>query len=313
MSVVVLGSLNMDLTTYVPRLPRPGETLLGRSFKVVPGGKGANQAVAAARLGSQVRLFGRLGRDDFGDQHLSAMRLEGVDTTGVKRDEQHPTGLAVISVEDSGENWITVISGANMAVDEEDVARCAQAMSDAKVLLLQLEIPLGANIAAADEARRRGLTVILDPAPAGILPDTLFPMIDVITPNEVEAAALVGHPVVSEKDAFAASAILRQKGVPTAIIKMGERGAVYETATDRGRVAAFQVNAVDSVAAGDAFNGALATALAEGQEIRQAVRWGAAAGALAVTRSGALPSLPHRDEMIELLQSDRPSEASADG
>jgi ribokinase len=303
MSVVVLGSLNMDLTTYVPRLPRPGETLLGRSFKIVPGGKGANQAVAAARLGSEVRLFGRVGRDEFGETHVLAMQQEGVDILGVTRDDLHATGLAVISVEDSGENCITVISGANMAVGDDDVARCTQAMSEANVLLLQLEIPVEANLAAAGEAHRRGLTVILDPAPAGSLPDALFPLIDVITPNEVEAASLVCRPVETEADAFAALSMLRKKGVPTAIIKMGDRGVVYQTASDRGHVSAFQVDAVDSVAAGDAFNGALATALDEGHGFRQAVRWGAAAGALAVTRNGALPSLPRRAEVLELMQS----------
>jgi ribokinase len=303
MSVVVLGSLNMDLTTYVPRLPRPGETLLGRSFEVVPGGKGANQAVAAARLGADVRLFGRVGRDDFGEQHILAMQHEGVDIRGVARDDLHATGLAVISVDDSGENWITVISGANMAVGDDDVARCAQAMSEAKVLLLQLEIPIQANLAAAGEARRQGLTVILDPAPAGALPETLFPLIDIITPNEVEAASLVGHAVESEADAYTALSTLRQKGVGAAIVKMGERGVVYQTATEHGHVPGFQVNAVDSVAAGDAFNGALATALDEGHGLRQAIRWGTAAGALAVTRKGALPSLPRRAEVVALMQS----------
>ena len=308
MSVVVLGSLNMDLTTYVPRLPRPGETLLGRSFMMVPGGKGANQAVAAARLGSNVRLYGRVGRDNFGEEHLLAMRQEGVDTFGVARDDQLATGLAVISVDDSGENCITVISGANMAVGDEDVARCSTGMVEAKILLLQLEIPLMANLAAAREAHRRGITVILDPAPSGELPDDLFPLVDVITPNELEAGALVGHPVETEADAFAALSALRQKGVAAAIIKMGSRGVVFQTDTDRGHAPAFQVNALDSVAAGDAFNGALATALAEGQSFREAIRWGAAAGALAATRAGAFPSLPRRAEVTQLLQSSRRAE-----
>jgi len=307
-SVVVLGSLNMDLTTYVPRLPRPGETLLGRTFMMAPGGKGANQAVAAARLGSKVRLFGRVGRDNFGEQHLLAMQQEGVDTLGVVRDNERSTGLAVISVDDSGENCITVISGANMAVGDEDVARCTKVMEEAKVLLLQLEIPLQANLAAAREAHRRGITVILDPAPSGQLPDDLFPLVDVITPNEVEAGPLVGHPVETEADAFAALSALREKGVSAAIIKMGSRGVVFQTGTDRGHAPAFQVNAVDSVAAGDAFNGALATALAEGQSFREAIRWGAAAGALAVTRAGALPSLPRRVDVMQLLQSSRGAE-----
>jgi ribokinase len=166
LSIVVFGSVNMDLTTYLPRLPRPGETLFGRSFLTVPGGKGANQAVAAARLGAPVRLVGRIGQDAFGLEHMAAMEREGINVDGVFRDERSSTGLAVISVDDAGENTITVISGANMAVDGSDVDRCAAALQGARILLLQLEIPVEANLAAARAARRRGVTVVLDPAPA---------------------------------------------------------------------------------------------------------------------------------------------------
>jgi ribokinase len=230
------------------------------------------------------------------------MQNERIDVTGILRDPRHATGLAVISVDDVGENCITVISGANMAVGAEDVSRCAAGLHEGDVLLLQLEIPLEAVFAMAREARRRGITVILDPAPAAELPDELFPMIDVITPNEVEAAPLVGHPVQTEADAFTALSALRQRGVGTAIIKLGNRGAFYQSATEHGHVPAFPVDAVDSVAAGDAFNGALATALDKRLSMREAVRWGAAAGALAVTKAGALPSLPHRTDTLRLLQ-----------
>jgi len=301
-SIAVFGSVNMDLTTYVPRLPQPGETLLGHSFLTVPGGKGANQAVAAARLGADVRLIGRVGQDGFGQQHLSSMQQEGVNIEGVYRDGQHSTGLAVISVDDAGENCIIVISGANMAIDETDIGRCEVALEGAKLLLLQLEIPLEANLAAARAARRHGVLVMLDPSPARELPGELFPLLDVITPNEIEAETLLHRPIANEADAMLALSQLRKKGVASVIIKMGAHGAVYETEAGRGHVPAFPVRAVDTVAAGDAFNGGLAIALLEGCAFPEAVRWGAAAGALAVTRAGAMPSLPARAAVMHLLQ-----------
>jgi ribokinase len=300
-AIAVFGSVNMDLTTFVPRLPRPGETLFGRSFLTVPGGKGANQAVAAARLGARVSLFGRVGQDSFGDQHLSALEREGVDIEGVYRDGRHSTGLAVISVDDAGENCIIVIAGANMAVDEADVARLSASLEGTRVLLLQQEVPLEANVAAAAAARRRGIAVVLDPAPAREMPQELYPLIDVITPNEREVEPLLGHTISSVAEAAEALSQIRKRGVASAVIKMGGRGAVYETETDRGHIPAFPVVPVDTVAAGDAFNAGLAVALVEGRDFPEAVRWGAAAGALAVTQAGAMPSLPRRADMLRLL------------
>ncbi len=305
MSIVVFGSINMDLTTYLPRLPRPGETLLGRSFQTVPGGKGANQAVAAARLGASVRLIGRIGEDAFGRQHMAAMQQEGINIDGVVRDPGATTGLAVISVDDAGENCIVVISGANMAIEASDVERCALALEGARMLLLQLEIPIESTLAAARAAHQMGVTVVLDPAPACDIPEDLFRMVDVITPNEVEAEALLGSPIAGETDARRALGQLRRKGVASAVVKMGGRGAFFETGEGQGYVPAFPVRAVDTVAAGDAFNGALAVALMEGRPFAEAVRWGAAAGALAVTRAGAMPSLPSRARVEKLLQESR--------
>jgi ribokinase len=307
MSVVVFGSLNMDLTTYVPRLPGPGETLLGHSFLTAPGGKGANQAVAAARLGVPTRLFGRVGDDAFGPEVLSAIQAHGVDVAGVRVDDRHTTGLAVINVDDRAENTIVVISGANMVLDESDVARCLPALESARVLLLQLEVPVEADIAIARAARERGVAVVFDPAPAREFPADLFPLIDIITPNEVEAQALLGFPVRSMEDAARAAAELRARGARSAIVKLGARGAVYDAAEARGRMPAFSVAPVDTVAAGDAFNGGLAAALAEGRGVVEAVRWGAAAGALSVTKHGAIPSMPARQQLDLLLREGVPA------
>jgi len=254
MAVVVFGSINMDLTTYVPSLPRPGETLFGHSFITVPGGKGANQAVAAARLGAETRLFSRVGDDNFGQLHLQAMTAEGVDTSGVFVDPTQSTGLAVITVDDQAENSIIVISGANMSVDRSDVDRCAGGLNVVDILLLQLEIPLKADLAMAEAASEVGIMVILDPAPAQSLPDELFPLIDVITPNELETEPLVGFPVITVEDAERAASVLREKGVSNVVIKLGAKGAFYAGNTDRAFLPAFSVQAIDTVAAGDAFN-----------------------------------------------------------
>ncbi len=302
MGVVVFGSLNMDLTTYVPRLPGPGETLLGHAFLTAPGGKGANQAVAAARLGAATHLFGRIGNDAFGREVLSAIQRYGVDVAGVLADDRHTTGLAVISVDDRAENTIVVVSGANMALDPTDAARCLSALDSARVLLLQLEVPLDVTAAVARAARERNVTVVLDPAPAGTLPAEIFPLIDVITPNEVEAEALLGFAIGAPDEAARAAAEFRSRGARAAIVKLGARGASYDAPEGRGFVPAFEVEAVDTVAAGDAFNGGLAVALAEGRAFVEAVRWGAAAGALSATRRGAIPSMPTRAQLDHMLQ-----------
>ncbi len=309
MTLVVFGSINLDLTAYAPRLPRPGETLLGRSFLTVTGGKGANQAAAAARLGAVTRMIGRVGDDAFGREALAALAAEGIDMAGVAVDSAQRTGLGVICVDDAAENAIIVISGANMALGEPDVARCTQALADARALLLQLEVPLAANLAAARAAHERGVTVILDPAPAPAqpLPADLYPLIDVITPNEVEAEALTGIRPETPEEAARAAADLRARGARAAVIKLGARGAVFAGEAGAGFVPPFPVQAVDSVAAGDAFNGALAAALAAGFPLPEAVRRGAAAGAIAVTRPGALPSMPHRAELDDLLTHGRPA------
>ena len=301
MSILVFGSINLDLTTYVPHLPALGETLRGHSFITVPGGKGANQAVAATRLGAPTKFFGRIGNDAFGREVIPIVQKEGVDMGGLKVDDQHGTGLAVISVDDKADNAIVIVSGANMALDASDAGRCIGEFEHAKLVMLQLEVPLEASLKVAQAAHEKGVKVIWDPAPALELPADAFHFSDFMTPNEVETGMLVGFQPGSIEEAKKAAGILRQRGVKAAIIKMGALGAYYESATESGFMPSFIVNAVDTVAAGDAFNGGLAAALMEGKELKEAVRWGSAAGAIATTKPGAMPSMPYRHELDELL------------
>jgi ribokinase len=303
MAVIVFGSINKDLVATAPRLPMAGETLLGRDFFSVPGGKGANQAVAVARLKVPVHMVGRVGTHSFGAELLQNLQLAGVQTENVFVDETVSSGVAIITVDDAGENQIIVIPGANGLVNQEDVERLSQLLPGAKSLLLQLEIPIFTVVAAAKAAKDAGVMVILDPAPVqSNLPNELFPLVDIITPNEVEAAQLVGFPVNSRESATKAAVQLRDRGVKNAIIKLGVQGVICATAEETFFTPAFTVSAVDTVAAGDAFNGALAAALAEGHSLHQAVIWGAAAGALAATRPGAQTSLPDRIMFKKFLE-----------
>ncbi len=302
MKIVVFGSINMDLTTYVPRLPRPGETLRGSSFITVPGGKGNNQAVAAARLGASVVFIGRVGSDSFGPEVLRIVSEQNVDVSQVRLDENHKTGLAVISVDEEAENSIIIVSGANLALDESDVAKTRQALEGAKVLMVQLETNLDPVLEVIRIAQEMGVTVIFDPAPASLLPEIAFQHMDFITPNEVETETLVGFRPKNTSDAEKAARLFREKGVRTAIIKLGAQGAYFQGPEGSGFQMPFKVAAIDTVAAGDAFNGALAVALSEGRPVSEAVRWGAAAGALATTRKGAMPAMPYREELLQLLE-----------
>ncbi len=295
MSIIVFGSINIDLVATAPRLPVAGETLLGRDFFQTPGGKGANQAVALARLGVPTQMVGRVGGDSFGAELINNLKANGVQTDNVFVDETVNSGVATIAVNDAGENQIIIIAGANGRVNQSDVERLSPLLPRATTLLLQFEIPISTVIAAASSARQAGVTVILDPAPAQMdVPAELYPLVDIITPNEVEAGQLVGFPVFGEESAKKAATVLLQRGVKCAIVKLGAKGVFCATPEETFFVPAFPVQAVDTVAAGDAFNGGLAAALFEGQSMRQAVIWGAAAGAMAATKPGAQPSLPDR-------------------
>lgn len=300
MNVCVIGSLNMDLVVKVPRLPKVGETVTGGVFATFPGGKGANQAVAASRLGARVSLVGRVGADAFGAQHIAGLRREDIDVRHVRTDPDAATGVAFIMVDAAGRNMIAVASGANMRLRPEDVDAAADAIASARVLLLQLEVPLDTVIRAARIGRERGTLVCLDPAPAAPLPDDLYPLLDVINPNETEAAVLTGLPVTTIPESERAAEALNRRGVHAAIVKLGERGSFYLAAAGRGHVPAIPVKAVDTTAAGDAFAAALGVALGEGRALQDAVRFATHAAALKVTRMGA-QSLPRRAEVEEAL------------
>ncbi|MBX9253534.1 ribokinase [Desmonostoc muscorum CCALA 125] len=295
MSIIVFGSINIDLVATAPRLPVAGETLLGEDFFQVSGGKGANQAVALARLGIPTQMVGRVGADGFGVELVNNLQASGVQTNNVFVDETVSSGVAIITVSQAGENQIVVIPGANGRVNQEDVQRLSNLLPEATALLLQLEIPISAVVAAAKAARNANIKVILDPAPAqSNLPAEVYPLVDIMTPNEVEAGQLVGFAVDGEETAAKAAEILLQRGVKCAIVKLGAKGVFCATDKEKFFVPAFPVDVVDTVAAGDAFNGGLAAALFEGMSLHQAVVWGAAAGALAATKPGAQTSLPHR-------------------
>ncbi|NEP51873.1 MAG: ribokinase [Moorea sp. SIO3C2] len=299
--VIVFGSINMDLVAKTPRLPVPGETLQGHEFFTAPGGKGANQAVAVARLGIPTKIVARVGSDDFGTQLRHSLGVTGVDTDSVLVEEGVSSGIAVISVDQAGENTIIFVAGANGHVNETDVERLSNLLPGAAVLLIQLEIPMSVVLLAAAAAQKVGCPVILDPAPAQELPEELYGMVDIMTPNQLEASVLVDFPVDTIESAKNASEVLLQRGVDTVIVTLGEQGVFCATGSESFFVPAFSVEAVDTVAAGDAFNGAMAVAIAQGLPLRQAVVWGAAAGALAVTKAGAQPSLPDKETFNAFL------------
>ncbi|MDX2228325.1 MAG: ribokinase [Leptolyngbyaceae cyanobacterium bins.349] len=303
MSVLVFGSLNMDLVSRTPRLPRSGETLIGSDFYTTPGGKGANQAVAIARLGIPTQMIGRVGGDPFGQELLAALHLAGVETDGVKIDSSTHSGVAVITVADTGENQIIGVLGANNRLDGTDVARLNQLLPQAQALLLQLEIPIATMQAAAIAAHQAGVPVLLDPAP---VPNQaiaeVYPFVDYLLPNEVEAGQLVGFPVTTPESAAKAATALQAQGAKTVVIKLGAQGVYCATPTDTLFVPAFRVTVIDTVAAGDAFAGGFAAALVEGLPLEKALIWGCAAGALATTQIGAQSAMSDRATFLAFLQ-----------
>lgn len=300
--VTIVGSLNMDLIALSPRIPQPGETIIGRSFHTAPGGKGANQAVAAAQLGAQVSMIGSVGEDAFADSLLENLASTGVDHKFVTRDQENATGVALIVVDDQGENSIVVASGANMHLKPADLESAEEAIAQADVLLLQLEVPLDTVTRAAELARAHQVTVVLNPAPARALPKELLRLVDFLIPNETETALLSGMLVRSQEEIEAAAESLRNLGVGNVILTLGERGALLTASGQSVLYPAFKVNPVDTTAAGDAFMGAFAVALGEGVSLPDAIRFGNAAGALATTKLGAQPSLPTRAEVESLIR-----------
>lgn len=299
--IVVLGSLNVDLVARVPRLPRPGETIMAESLQTFPGGKGANQAAAAARLGGAVTIIGRVGSDAFGTMLLQSLERDGVNVSGVARDAQAPTGTALILVDPNGENVITVAAGANASLGGDEVRRALAVLDPAGLLVLQLEIPPQVARAAIEGARRKHVRTLLNAAPAGRLDPALLAGLDILVVNGPETAALVGRPVEDTRSAEYAAVELHQRGVQLAVVTLGAAGSVFCLNGSAERVDPFAVTAVDSTAAGDAFVGALAVALGDGIAVPGALRLANAAGAVAASKVGAQSSLPRRDDLERLF------------
>ncbi len=296
--LLVVGSSNTDLIVRADRLPGPGETVLGGDLITAPGGKGANQAVAAARLGAAVTFVARVGQDMFGQAALDNFRREGLDTRYLIQDAEAPSGVALIVVGANGQNLIAVAPGANSRLTPQDVEAARPAFAETDLVILQLETPVETVLAAAQAGQAAGALVILNPAPAQPLPAELYAAVDLLTPNETEAALLTG-----ESTPEAAAAVFLKQGVRTVIITLGEAGALLATQSDpMRRIPGFHVQALDTTAAGDAFNGGLGVALARGQPRESAVRFAHAVAALSVTRLGAQPSLPTLAEVEAFLE-----------
>lgn len=298
--ILVVGSLNADLVVRAPRFPQPGETISGDDLNIFPGGKGANQAVAAARLGANVSLLGRVGKDNFGDFLLENLKQNKVDSTLIQRDDSS-TGTAIIIVDSSGQNSIVLSSGANGNVSIADVDNIP--FANYQLLLLQLEIPLPTVLRAAQRAKESNTRVVLNPAPAKELPDELIALADFIIPNETELSLLTKQKVSDIASAESAARNLLGRGAKHVIVTLGGKGALIVNTETCKQVDTYLVNVVDTTAAGDAFIGGFATSLLENKSLEEAVRFGCACGALAVTKFGAQPSLPTKEEVEKLISS----------
>ncbi len=304
-SVLVVGSANMDMVVLTKRFPKPGETVLAHEFGMYPGGKGANQAVACAKLGGDVTFLGKMGRDMFRERLLSSLESEGVDLSNVLVDENAPTGIALITVDGEGQNEIVVVSGSNMKLTVADISAQEKLFDRAGVVMLQLEIPLETVVRAAHMAKERGAAVILNPAPATALPNELLEAVDYITPNESEAELLTGRSVSDAASCVEAARALLERGVSHVILTVGDRGVVHVSADGVHSYPAYRVNVVDTTAAGDAFNGALAYAIGRGDGLEEALPFANAVAASCVTRMGAQTSMPLLRD-VERFQKQQP-------
>ncbi len=295
-TILVIGSSNTDMTAKTAELPRPGETVLGGVFTMGAGGKGANQAVAAQRLGGKVKFICKVGKDMFGDNSIAQYEKEGLDTSGILRSNL-PSGVALIYVDSHAENCIVVASGANGDLTEDDIEKSRKDLESCDILLLQLESPIPSVLKAAKIAHQAGKTVVLNPAPACPLPEELFRNIDLFIPNETELSTFSGMPVTSEKEAEAAAKAMQAKGVGKLIVTMGSKGALICEGGPSVFVPAHKVKAVDTTAAGDTFCGALCVAISEGKSLKEAAEFACAASALTVQKMGAQNSIPYRKDL----------------
>lgn len=295
--ILVVGSSNTDMVIQTDHLPVPGETILGGTFFMNPGGKGANQAVAIARLDGKVTFICKIGKDVFGYQSKQLFEDEGIDVSHIFFDAEQPSGIAMITVDNKAENCITVASGANMNLTPDDLASAQSAINEAEIILLQLEIPMNTVEYVARTAKKQNKKVILNPAPAQPLSEELLKSLYLITPNETEAELITGQKITDVETAIKAASLIRAKGVENVIITMGSQGALVYTGSICELVPAYKVKAIDTTAAGDIFNGALVVAIAEGHGWIEAARFACKASAIAVTRAGAQSSAPYKKEV----------------
>ncbi len=295
--IVVVGSSNTDMVLKTNRFPKPGETILGGDFFVFQGGKGANQAVAAARLGGDVSFICKVGNDSFGSDAVAGYTKDGIDTSGILKTDTAPTGVAVITINEEGENTIIVASGANALLSVEDLANASSILGNAGWLITQLETPLPVIEFLAQYAKTNHINFILNPAPAALLPDMVYDGLFLITPNETESELLTGIEVTNEETAKKAALVFKSKGVRNVIITMGSKGAYVDAESFQGMIESVKVKAIDTTAAGDVFNGAVVVALAEGKDWKEAVEFASRAAAISVTKMGAQTSAPARNEI----------------
>jgi ribokinase len=297
--IIVIGSMNADLVVRAWRFPQPGETISGEDLQIIPGGKGANQAVAAARQGTSVAMIGRVGDDSFGPALIRNLEQNNVNVSHVQIDARSATGTAIIVVDANGQNSIVLSPGGNGKVSPADLGDIS--FSDHKLLLLQLEIPIEAVLSAARRAKESGLRVLLNPAPARPLPEELISLPDFLLPNESELSLLTGQPVHDRTSAERAAKMLLERGAQNLIVTLGANGALIVNREMTKHVPAFKVDVIDTTAAGDAFIGGFSSALLQNKPLEEAVRYGCACGALAATKFGAQPSLPTREEVERFL------------
>jgi len=301
--IVVAGSSNTDMVVKSPHLPKPGETVIGRDLTIAAGGKGANQAVSAARSGADVLFITKVGNDHFGRQAIDGFKKEKIRTEFVYIDKSAPSGVALIMVDEEGQNIISVAPGANARLTPANVRKAKSVIKSAQVLLVQLEIPIETAVEAIKIAADCNIKTILNPAPAKPLPDDLFSKITIITPNETEAEILTGIKIIDEQSASVAARSLYEKGVQTVVITLGGKGAFIYDDKNSNIIPPPRVKPVDTTAAGDVFNGAIAVAVAEGKSIIEAIKFANAAAALSVTKLGAQPSAPKRNQILKLMKS----------
>lgn len=300
--IIVIGSSNTDMIIQLNKLPVPGETIIGGKFSTAAGGKGANQAVATARAGGNVTFISRIGNDVFGEAAVQGFIKDGINIEYITKDAAEPSGVALIFIGENGENSIGVASGANAQLLPDVLSSLISLISENDLVLMQLEIPLETVEFVAKIAEEQKAKIILNPAPAQQLNDSLLKKISVITPNETEAEILTGIPVKNKEDAEKAAKFLRAKGIEAVIITLGSKGAFLSCREYEGVIPSYKVKPVDTTAAGDVFNGAFTVALAEGMKIKDAVKFGNAAAALSVTKLGAQPSAPYRNEIDSMIK-----------